>query len=195
MTLQEIDKEIHKCNLCKDMVEKFPNSKTVSIGKNNDILILGEAPANNGWRKSGKTWYDINNKLLPSGIVLQKLLDIVDIKLEDTYFLEAIKCYQIDRKYLKLCNNNCKQHLLKQLEIINPKIILTLGDSATKALLDIKYNKFSEVVGKQYNLNNYIVIPIYHPSPISPKSYIGNIEIFNNLKEILNKNKVKIKIK
>ena len=195
MTLKEIDKEIYNCNLCKDMVEKFPNSKTVSIGKNNDILILGEAPANNGWRKSGVAWYDINNKLLPSGVVLQKLLDIVDIKLEETYFLETIKCYPIDRKYLKLCNNNCKQYLLKQLEIINPKIILTLGDSATKALLDIKYNKFSEVVGKQYNLNNYIVIPIYHPSPISPKSYIGNIEIFNNLKEILNKNKVKIKIK
>ncbi len=195
MTLQEIDKEIHNCNLCKDMVEKFPNSKTVSIGKNNNIVILGEAPANNGWRKSGVAWYDINDKLLPSGVVLQKLLDIVDIKLEETYFLEAIKCYPLDRKYLKLCNNNCKQYLLKQLEIINPKIILTLGDSATKALLDIKYNKFSEVVGNQYNLNNYIVIPIYHPSPISPKSYIGNIEIFNNLKEILNKSKVKIKTK
>ena len=87
MTLQEIDKEIHNCNLCKDMVEKFPNSKTVSIGKNNDILILGEAPANNGWRKSGKAWYDINNKLLPSGVVLQKLLNMIDIKLEETYSL------------------------------------------------------------------------------------------------------------
>ena len=43
-----IDKEIHKCNLCSDMVEKFPNSKTVSIGNNNSIVILGEAPANNG---------------------------------------------------------------------------------------------------------------------------------------------------
>lgn len=32
MTLEEIDKEIHKCNLCNDMVEKFPNSKTVSKG-------------------------------------------------------------------------------------------------------------------------------------------------------------------
>lgn len=30
------------------MVEKFPNSKTVSIGNNNNIVILGEAPANNG---------------------------------------------------------------------------------------------------------------------------------------------------
>ena len=194
MTLEDIDKEIYECNLCEGMVEKFPNSKTVSIGKNNDIVILGEAPANNGWRKSNKAWYDINNKLLPSGVVLQKLLDIIEIKIEDTYFLEAIKCYPLDRKYLKKCNQNCKKYLFKQLEIINPKIILTLGDSATKALLDIKYNKFSEVVGNKYNLNNYIVIPIYHPSPISPKGYKGNIEIFNKLKEILY-NDIKVKIK
>lgn len=65
MTLEEIDKEIHKCYLCNDMVEKFPNSKTVSKGTKKEIVILGEAPANNGWRKSGVAWYDVNHKLLP----------------------------------------------------------------------------------------------------------------------------------
>lgn len=185
MTLNDIDKKIHGCNLCEDMVEKFPNSKTVSIGKNNDIVILGEAPANNGWRKSGKAWYDINDKLLPSGVVMQKLLDILDIKLTDTYFLEAIKCYPKDRKYLKKCSINCKYFLLKQLNVIKPKFVLALGDAATKTILDIKYKTFSEVVGKEYTFNNITIIPIYHPSPISPKSYKGNIEIFNNIKEKL----------
>lgn len=111
--LNIIDKEIHKCNICNDMVEKFPDAKTVSIGKDNKIVILGEAPANNGWRKSGIAWYDINHKLLPSGVVMQKLLDIVNIRLEDTYFLEDIKCYPKDRKYLNKCSNNCKNFLLK----------------------------------------------------------------------------------
>jgi len=182
MTLEEIDKEIHNCNLCQDMVEKFPNSNTVSKGRKKDIVILGEAPANNGWRKSGIAWYDINHKLLPSGVVLQKLLDIINLKIEDTYFLEAIKCFPKDRKYLKKCNNNCKKYLIKQLEIINPKVVLTLGDSATKAILDIKYKNFSDIVGKEFNINNIKIIPIYHPSPISPKSYNGNIDIFNSIK-------------
>ena len=79
MTLEDIDKEIYECNLCEGMVEKFPNSKTVSIGKNNNIVILGEAPANNGWRKSGIAWYDVNHKLLPSGVIMQKLLDILKL--------------------------------------------------------------------------------------------------------------------
>lgn len=185
MKLDEIDKQIHNCNLCGEMVEKFPNNKTVSIGDKKDILILGEAPANNGWRKSGIAWYDQNHRLLPSGVVLQKLLDIINLKIKDTYFLEAIKCYPKDRKYLKICNNNCKNYLIKQIEEIKPKIILALGDSATKSILDIKYKNFNEVVGKTFYLNDIKIIPIYHPSPISPKSYTGNIPIFEELKKTI----------
>ena len=182
MQLSDIDNEIHKCNRCSGMVEKFPNSKTVSIGKRNDIVILGEAPANNGWRKSGIAWYDINHKLLPSGVVLQKLLDEINLTIEDTYFLEAIKCYPKDRKYLNKCKDNCKKYLIKQLDLIKPKIVLSLGDAATKAIIDIKYKKFSDVVGKEFNINGIKVIPIYHPSPISPMSYKGNIEIFKDIR-------------
>ena len=181
LELSLIDKDIYECDLCGDMIEKFPNSKTISIGNRNDIVILGEAPANNGWRKSKIAWYDINHKLLPSGVVLQKLLNEINLKIEDTYFMEAIKCYPIDRKYLNKCSNNCKQFLLRQLEIIKPKVVLSLGDAATKSILDIKYNKFSDVVGKKFDINGYKVIPIYHPSPVSPMSYKGNIEIFKRL--------------
>lgn len=181
--LEEIDYEISKCNLCNNLVEHFPNSKTVSIGKTNNIVILGEAPANNGWRKSGIVWHNIDHKLLPSGVVMQKLLNVINIDLEDTYFLEAIKCYPKNRKHLKTCGNNCKQYLLKQLEIIQPKIVLVLGDAATKTILDIKYKKYKEVVGKEYKMKNITVIPIYHPSPISPLSLRGNLPIFEKIKE------------
>lgn len=185
--LKQIDNEIKLCKLCKDMVEHFPNSKTVSIGKNKEILILGEAPANNGWRKSGIAWYGVNGKLLPSGVVMQKLLDIIDIKLEDTYFLEAIKCYPKDRKYLKKCMENCRQYLIKQLECIKPKLVLVLGNVATKTILDIKYEKFSDIVGNEYKLKEITIIPIYHPSPISPNSYKGNIKPFQKIKKMINK--------
>ena len=118
VNLALIDEEISKCNLCQDLVEHFPNSKTISIGK--------------------------NKKLLPSGVVMQKLLDIINIKLEDTYFLEAIKCFPKERKNLNTCSKNCKKHLIKQLEEIKPKAVLSLGDAATKTILDIKYKKFND---------------------------------------------------
>lgn len=185
MNFSELDNEIYKCNLCDDKVEMFPNSKTVSIGRKNDIVILGETPANNGWRKSGIAWYDVSHKLLPSGGVLKKLLDIINLKIEDTYFLETIKCYPKDRKYLKQCSKNCGKFMFKQLEIIKPQIILSLGDAVTKTILDIKYKRFSDIAGNVYEVNGMKVIPIYHPSPISPKSYKENIPIFEKIKSEL----------
>ena len=180
--LFDIDKDIHECNKCGDMVEKFPDSKTVSVG-NYDLVILGEAPANNGWRKSGVAWYDVDHNLLTSGVVLQKLLDEIDLKLEDAYFLEAIKCYPKTRKCLGICGTNCREFLNRQLEVIKPRFILSLGDAATRLVLDIKYDKFKDVVGKKYVVNGYTIIPIYHPSPISPLSYKGNVGIIKNLQE------------
>lgn len=116
---------------------------------------------------------------------MQKLLDIINIKLEDTYFLEAIKCFPKERKNLNTCSKNCKQYLIKQLEEIKPKVVLSLGDAATKMILDIKYKKFNEVAGKEFIVNDIKVIPIYHPSPISPLSLKGNIPIFENLKKTI----------
>ena len=181
MELYQIDDKIKVCNICGSMVEKFENNNTVSVGNKSDIVILGEAPANNGWRKSGIAWYDENSKLIPSGIILEKLLNIIDYTLEDIYFLEAIKCFPKDKKFLKYCSNNCRQYLIEQLLIINPQIILTLGEVATKSLLDNKYCKFSNIVGQSFNYNEFDVIPIYHPSPISPLSYKGNVEIFEGV--------------
>ena len=55
--LNSIDKEIHKCNICNDMVEKFPDAKTASIGKDNKIVILEET--NDKIQGIKKTWYFI----------------------------------------------------------------------------------------------------------------------------------------
>ena len=70
----------------------------------------------------------------------------------------------------------------QQLEILQPKLIITLGEFLTENLLDFKFKRFQDVVGSIYEVNGYKILPIYHPSPISPKSYKGNIPIFNSLK-------------
>lgn len=181
--LDEIDAKVHICNSCNKLVDKFPNSPTVFLGKNNDIVLVGEAPANNGWRKSHRLWKDVNGKVLPSGVVLQKLFDIIDRNIFETSFLESVKCYPLERKNLKSCSKNCKNIMLEQLQILNPKLIITLGEFPTRNLLEFKFEKFSEVVGNIYEINNYKVLPIYHPSPISPKSYTGNIPIFEKIKK------------
>ena len=183
--LDEIDTTVHKCKKCQNLVNKFPNSPTVYLGKDNNIVLIGEAPANNGWRKSHKLWKDVNDKVLPSGIILQKLFNIIERDIFETTFIESVKCFPLDRKNLKTCSINCKDIMLKQLEILKPKLIITLGEFPTRNLLNFKFKNFSDVVGKIYEIENYKILPIYHPSPISPKSYKGNIPIFEQLKNTM----------
>ena len=183
--LKQVDEEVYSCKSCNQLVDKFPNDVTVFLGKDNDIVLVGEAPANNGWRKSHKLWCDINGKVLPSGVVLQKLFNIIDKNIFEITFLESVKCYPLERKNLKTCSSNCKNIMLEQLRILNPKLIITLGEFPTRNLLDFKFSKFADVVGNIYETNGYKILPIYHPSPISPKSYKGNVPIFEKISKIL----------
>ena len=120
------------------LVDKFPNDATVFIGKDNDIVLVGEAPANNGWRKSHKLWTDLNGRVLPSGVVLQKLFCIIDRDIFETTFLESVKCYPLERKNLKTCSSNCKSIMLEQLRILNPKLVITLGEFPTRNLINFQ---------------------------------------------------------
>ncbi len=182
--LSLLDLKVHQCIKCEGLVEKFPEDATVFLGINNDIVLIGEAPANNGWRKSHMLWRDVNGKLLPSGVVLQKLFDIIGKNILETTFLESVKCFPLERKNLKTCSSHCKSIMLEQLKILNPKLVITLGEFPTRNLLNFKFEKFLDVVGNLYEVENYKVLPIYHPSPISPKSYSGNLPIFEALKEM-----------
>ena len=182
--LNKVDENVYSCKSCDKLVEKFPKASTVFLGKDNNIVLIGEAPANNGWRKSHKLWCDVHGKVLPSGVVLQKLFDQIDRDIFETTFLEAVKCYPLERKNLKICSKNCKKIMFEQLKILNPKLIITLGEFPTRSLLNFKFDKFRDVVGNIYELEGYKILPIYHPSPISPKSYQGNIPIFEKLKKV-----------
>ena len=46
-------------------------------------------------------WKDITGKVLPSGVVLQELFDIINRDIFETTFLESVKCYPVERKNLK----------------------------------------------------------------------------------------------
>lgn len=186
---EKLNTEINNCSKCKNLVDKFSQNETVYFGKISNILLIGEAPANKGWRVSNKIWKNIDGNLLPSGIVLQKLLKPLGIDLLDLPFTEAVKCFPKERKYLNQCQFNCQEYLFKQINLLNPKLIITLGNYATKCLLTKEYKRFNEVVGKteQMNIGNkkITILPIYHPSPISPLSLKGNVKIFETHKILL----------
>ena len=191
MKLDNIEKEIKKCKKCTGLTKLTYN--TISLGKNTDILFVGESPAEKGWLLTGKAFYDNNNKLLPTGRVLNELLKIIDLTIDDITFTEACKCHIQDRKILKQTLNNCFSFLEKQIIQLDPKIIIPLGEHPTRVLIKENFKKIGDIAGKKYyqkfNHKNILIIPIYHPSPINPKSFKNNIPIFENIKkDLLEKN-------
>ena len=95
--------------------------------------------------------------------------------LDEIFITNAIMCarqgdnYRGDNIDLKKSTHNCSNYLRKQIEIVKPKIILTLGYYPILSLSKIYGfeigNNLKETI-KNYpeiKINNYIVIPLYHP--------------------------------
>lgn len=188
--MESIKEKIVNCSLCgflPKLTETFmQNGKT-------RFIVVGESPAKDGWIESKRAFYNVSGKLQGTGGVLEKLLNNIGLSVSDIFFTECCKCIIEDRSKLEKCSNNCKPILLKQLESVPCDIILTMGVHATQAILGVKIKKFSDFVGKEFQINigekTFKLIPIYHPSPLNPKGYLGNVEIFEKLKDFSEKQK------
>lgn len=182
--MEEIQKDIRNCSLCGELPKLTDNS--IQIGRTK-FVIIGESPAKDGWIQSRKAFYNTSGDLQASGRVLEKLLNNIGLSISDIYFTECCKCIIQNRNKLEECSRNCKPILYKQLEKIPCDIILTMGLHPTQALLNMKIKRFSDFVGREFvieiNKKPFVLIPIYHPSPLNPKGYKGNISIFENLKK------------
>jgi uracil-DNA glycosylase family 4 len=62
---------------------------------------------------------------------------------------------------------NCSQFLRRAIEIINPRVVVTLGSVALEALKNIQRHEFNlrESSGMIHDWNGRLLVPIYHPSP------------------------------
>lgn len=184
----EIEEKIKSCNLCGDLPKLVEPS--MQLGST-PFVFIGESPAKDGWIQSKRAFFNVFGKLQATGKVLNRLLENIGYSISDIYFTECCKCVIEDRKTLKKCSENCLPILYEQLKNIPCKIIVTMGQFPTQALLQRKINKFADVVGKELeidiNSKKYILIPIYHPSPLNPKGYKDNVAIFEKIKDLSKK--------
>ncbi len=121
--INDLENLIKNCNLCSFAKTR----KNILIGEGNlnaDIVFLNMAPS---------VLEDENGKLLlgKTGDMLKKIsTNILNMKIEDIYILNILKCIPnkdiVDSSYeISLC----KPYIQKQLDIINPKLIISFGDS------------------------------------------------------------------
>ncbi len=181
-----MDRHEHYC----ENIDVFPSSKFLQLGsgKGKKVLIVGEAPAPNGWRKSGKAFYTIDSKLLPTGKNLNKLLESHSLTVETCSFTELVKCYVgKDRKLLKSCGEKCWPIFLKQLKSYDFEVLILLGVKTLELFNNFLNSSIPLGVIFEVNIENrnYKILPLYHPSPISPVGHRNNLKIFKNNKNLL----------
>ena len=124
-----------------------------------DIVFVGEAP--------GKE-EDIQG--LPfvgrSGKLLDKMLDSIGLSREKVYILNVLKCRPPEnRDPLPSEIEICEQYLKKQLEIINPKLVVSLGRISAMTLLRTK-ESLKDLREKKLSYEGIDFLVTYHPAAL-----------------------------
>lgn len=126
------------------------------------IVLVGEAPGENedlqGIPFVGRAGKLLNEFLVKAGLSRES----------DLYIINTVKCRPPKNRVPTQAEKDaCRDILLSQIEIINPKIILLCGATAMKSFITIK-TPISKIRGEFFEVGikdkKYQAMPIFHPS-------------------------------
>jgi len=153
--LDKLNKEIRNCKRCslfKTRKNTVPGEGPVKA----KIMVIGQAPGAME-DKTGRPFVG------PAGKFLDKLLKIAKIDRKKIFVTSPIKCFPPkNRKPKKEEIEACLPYLKKQIEIINPKKFILLGEVAF--LVFFPDEKLKDFRGKWIKKNKKFYFPTYHPA-------------------------------
>ena len=157
-TLQEAGHEASACTKCR--LSGGRTQVVYGIGNADaDLMFIGEGP---GYYedKQGEPFVGA------AGQLLNKMLEEIGIRRADVYIANVIKCRPPgNRDPLPEEVDACTPWLREQITLIEPRVIVTLGNFATRFILD-KPISISRVRGQRFPLEGRTVIPTFHPAAI-----------------------------
>lgn len=101
-----------------------------------------------------------------AGNLLTRLIEEIGLSRDTVYIANVLKCRppgNRDPEPLEIAS--CRPFLEGQIEAIDPRILVTLGNFATRLLLDTKEG-ISRLRGQEHKLGDRILIPTFHPSAV-----------------------------
>lgn len=154
--LKRLREETADCTRC----ELHQNRNTVVFGtgdENAKLMFVGEAPGADEDRQ-GEPFVG------RAGQLLTKIIEAVGYAREEVYIANVIKCRPPRNRNPKPVEvETCEPFLLKQIELIQPKVICALGSFAAQTLLRTD-QKISSLRGKFHDCRGVKVMPTYHPA-------------------------------
>ena len=156
-TILRLRDEVVVCTKCYELVQ---NRHSVVFGSGNPqakLVFVGEAPGAEEDRQG-----------LPfvgrAGQLLTKMIESINLKREEVFIANVLKCRPPGNRPPKPDEiQNCEPYLVKQLSLIQPKLICALGTFAAQTLLKTT-TPISSLRGKIYDYNGISVICTFHPA-------------------------------
>jgi len=142
----------HKCDIARLRTKVVPGEGA----ENADIIFIGEAP---GWHEDQQGRPFVGQ----AGQFLDRLLASIKLQRQQVYIANVIKCRPPDnRDPLPTEIQNCRQWLDSQIEIIKPKMVVTLGRYSMARYFPGK--SISKIHGTAVKSDNVIYYAMYHPA-------------------------------
>jgi DNA polymerase len=153
-----------------------------------DLIFVGEGPG-----------YDEDHKGRPfigkAGQLLTKIIEAMGYARGSVYIANIVKCHPMkdpsdpekrsnDRPPTPEEMDCCRVYLDMQLEIIKPKIIVTLGSSSTKGLLKSD-ESISSVRGSVREYAGIKLLPTYHPAALLRNPSLKKA-VWDDMKKVMN---------
>lgn len=142
----------HACGLAQQRTQVVPGEGADSA----EVVFIGEAPGYNEDRL-GRPFVG------PAGAFLDELLALVGMSRHDVYIANVVKCRPpANRDPLPGEILACKPWLDRQIEMIGPKVVVTLGRFSLARF--VPNESISKVHGKPRQVGDLICFPMYHPA-------------------------------
>ena len=153
--LSELYKEIALCRQCE--IARYRTKVVPGEGAEDaDVMFIGEAP---GWHEDQQGRPFVG----PAGLYLDKLLASINLRREQVYIANVIKCRPpANRDPLPSEIHNCRKWLDRQIELIRPRMIVTLGCYSMAMFFSGK--SISKIHGTAQRRDNVIYYAMYHPA-------------------------------
>lgn len=163
----ELAAEAASCTRCPAMCGRSAVLSTLNGSAGARVMFIGEAPGRKG---ADRTRVPFSGD--QSGANLDRFLGSINLGREEIFITSAALCNPrtesgANRKPTQKELANCSDFLRRTIELINPRVIVTLGSVALEALKRIQYHELNlkDSAAKVHSWQDRVLVPIYHPSP------------------------------
>jgi uracil-DNA glycosylase len=155
-TLEDIRADIGNCTRCPlwEGRTKIVHSEG---NLNADLMFIGEAPGANE-DDEGRPFVG------RAGQLLNKIIEAIGLKREDVFIGNVNRCRPPGNRTPTLPEaHTCKPFLLREIQVVRPKVVVVLGNTATQNLLDTKVG-ITKLRGQFQDYYGVKVMPTFHPA-------------------------------